>query len=295
MHLTNYSLNKRAEGFVHSAGGGDADETGGNSGGGTEDSGTKRTLSSLWRRLEVELGPERADGVRAQVDEIIVRTLIASEASLNDTAERHLPAAGRATPLPVRSGFQLFGFDVMLDEAAKPWLLEVNADPSIHTDSPLDLRVKGSMLVDALNVVGLPVTSPQVPGEVAAEQYRQRSSSWMAAAPAAAPAPAAAAAVEGRRWSKAGAGSGGSSAPPPLTAELDAWVAAAAPSRPELESMSEAERIEQWTMHLVNAEFVRSRASRWRRLLPSKRSDEYRPLFEEECTGRTLHHLPFEV
>lgn len=37
---------------------------------------------------------------------------------------------------------QVFGFDVMLDVDAKPWLLEVNLDPALKTDAPLDLRIK---------------------------------------------------------------------------------------------------------------------------------------------------------
>ena len=36
--------------------------------------------------------------------------------------------------------FQLFGFDVMLDANCRPWLLEVNLDPALGTESPLDLE-----------------------------------------------------------------------------------------------------------------------------------------------------------
>merc|ERR1719382_2223098 len=53
--------------------------------------------------------------------------------------------------------FQLFGFDVMLDAEARPWLLEVNLDPALRTESPLDLKVKSRMLLDLLNLVGVPV------------------------------------------------------------------------------------------------------------------------------------------
>jgi hypothetical protein len=50
----------------------------------------------------------------------------------------------------------------MLDANAKPWLLEVNLDPALKTDSPLDLRIKSNMLVDLLNVVAVPIPSAQV-------------------------------------------------------------------------------------------------------------------------------------
>jgi len=49
----------------------------------------------------------------------------------------------------------------MLDAHAKPWLLEVNLDPALRTESPLDLKIKSQMLIDLLNVVGMPV--PSVP------------------------------------------------------------------------------------------------------------------------------------
>ena len=45
----------------------------------------------------------------------------------------------------------------MLDADAKPWLLEVNLDPALKTDSPLDLRVKTKMLVDLLNTISVPI------------------------------------------------------------------------------------------------------------------------------------------
>eukprot|EP00966_Prymnesium_polylepis_P025037 577413-Prymnesium_polylepis.1 len=65
--------------------------------------------------------------------------------------------AATARGEPTRNCFQIFGFDVMLDADSKPWLLEVNGDPQLTTQSPVDLRVKASMLVDTLNVVGMPL------------------------------------------------------------------------------------------------------------------------------------------
>ena len=51
--------------------------------------------------------------------------------------------------------FHILGFDIMLDAAAKPYLLEVNHSPSFSTDSPLDEKVKGELISDAINMLGL--------------------------------------------------------------------------------------------------------------------------------------------
>ena len=51
--------------------------------------------------------------------------------------------------------FELLGFDVLIDSDLKPWLMEVNLSPSLATDSPLDLKIKSSLFVDTLNLVGI--------------------------------------------------------------------------------------------------------------------------------------------
>lgn len=51
--------------------------------------------------------------------------------------------------------FELLGFDILIDQDLKPWLMEVNLSPSLATDSPLDLKIKSSLFVDTLNLVGL--------------------------------------------------------------------------------------------------------------------------------------------
>ncbi len=47
------------------------------------------------------------------------------------------------------------GFDVLVDNELKPWLLEVNLSPSMQADSPLDWQIKGSLLADTFNLVGI--------------------------------------------------------------------------------------------------------------------------------------------
>lgn len=51
--------------------------------------------------------------------------------------------------------FELFGYDVMLDANLTPWLIEVNLSPSLQTDSPLDLKIKTSLIKDCFTLVGI--------------------------------------------------------------------------------------------------------------------------------------------
>ena len=96
-----------------------------------------------------------------QVDDLVVKTLIAAEPTISQSIHDNIPSSNRGEPN--RTCFQVFGFDVMLDAHAKPWLLEVNLDPALRTESPLDLKIKSQMIIDLLNVVGMPVPPPPPP------------------------------------------------------------------------------------------------------------------------------------
>ncbi|ELU04904.1 hypothetical protein CAPTEDRAFT_72974, partial [Capitella teleta] len=49
--------------------------------------------------------------------------------------------------------FELYGFDIMVDENFKPWLLEVNFSPSLTSDCQVDLIVKKPMLHDLIDIL----------------------------------------------------------------------------------------------------------------------------------------------
>ena len=49
--------------------------------------------------------------------------------------------------------FEVYGYDVLLDEQLKPWLIEVNASPSLSTTTEMDRNLKMSVINDAFNVV----------------------------------------------------------------------------------------------------------------------------------------------
>jgi Tubulin-tyrosine ligase family len=49
----------------------------------------------------------------------------------------------------------LQGYDILLDEACKAWLLEVNHSPSFSVDSCVDAEVKEGLIRGALDIVGI--------------------------------------------------------------------------------------------------------------------------------------------
>jgi len=51
--------------------------------------------------------------------------------------------------------FQILGFDILLDNDLKPWLLEVNQTPSFNDDTPVDKQVKGALIEDTLRLINV--------------------------------------------------------------------------------------------------------------------------------------------
>lgn len=51
--------------------------------------------------------------------------------------------------------FEVLGFDILLDEKAKPILLEINHSPSFATDAPIDIKIKTELIKDSLTLLGL--------------------------------------------------------------------------------------------------------------------------------------------
>ena len=49
--------------------------------------------------------------------------------------------------------FELFGFDIMIDNKYKPWLLEVNSSPAMAMDGPADSKVKPDLIKDTLRLI----------------------------------------------------------------------------------------------------------------------------------------------
>ena len=133
MHLTNYSVNSKTEGFTM---GEDASE---------DDVGFKWSLSALRRHFD-ETGVDY-DVVWAKIKDIVVKTLMCAESKMNTLVKMHVPDR--------RICYELFGFDIMLDASHQPWLIEVNTGPSLSAPSSLDMHIKHRMVANLFNLVGV--------------------------------------------------------------------------------------------------------------------------------------------
>ena len=61
--------------------------------------------------------------------------------------------------LPRASGynncFELLGFDILIDEDLKLWLLEINLTPSLVPENELDFNIKSNLVADLFSLTGI--------------------------------------------------------------------------------------------------------------------------------------------
>ncbi|XP_074031990.1 tubulin monoglutamylase TTLL4 isoform X2 [Leptinotarsa decemlineata] len=123
MHLTNYSINKLSSQYTANE---DANAC----------QGHKWTLSKLMEYLEEANIDTTA--LWKNLKQLVIKTIIACEAPIVQLCEENMNNKYNC--------YELFGIDVLLDENLKPWLLEVNISPSLHSSSPLDSHIKGPLV-----------------------------------------------------------------------------------------------------------------------------------------------------
>ena len=111
----------------------------------------KNNFTSKWSLVEYRNYFKKMDrndlinNIWAQIEDIIIKSLLTvssdncKEISVNKN----------------NSLFELYGYDILIDESFKAWLLEVNVNPSLHCTSPLDLSIKTDLVTDVFNIIGI--------------------------------------------------------------------------------------------------------------------------------------------
>lgn len=118
MHLCNYSINKYHSDYIK------ANEQ-------EEDVGHKWTFSALLRHLSQQ-GSDTEE-LMANIEDVIVKSILACTQSVASACRMFVPSGNNC--------FELYGYDILIDDQLKPWLLEVNMSPSLGIDTPLDTKV----------------------------------------------------------------------------------------------------------------------------------------------------------
>mmetsp|Transcript_4646 Transcript_4646/g.10920 ORF Transcript_4646/g.10920 Transcript_4646/m.10920 type:complete len:652 (+) Transcript_4646:19-1974(+) len=133
MHLTNFSINYESDSFED-----------------TEDgaTGSKRSL-----RVVLDSCVEDGDAVWTEIAACVSKTLLAILPKMEENYDRYFGRM-RGGAADARSAcFEILGFDFILDEDERLYLLEVNSAPSLSTPTTLDEEIKSSMLGEAFRLL----------------------------------------------------------------------------------------------------------------------------------------------
>ena len=128
IHLTNVAIQKHNDDYNSKHGG-------------------KWHVQNLRLYIESTYGLEASNKLFQGMDQLIIHSLKAVQnVMIND---RHC--------------FECYGYDVLIDADLKPWLVEVNASPSLSTTTESDRIMKLSLLRDIYSIVaaGVPAVVPE--------------------------------------------------------------------------------------------------------------------------------------
>jgi tubulin polyglutamylase TTLL6/13 len=137
MHLTNYAINKNSMGFMQ------------NSAAVADFIGSKRSFKFVLRYLKNVMNADTCKLMR-EIKDMIIKMMISAQPHLAQAYKNY-----QIDDYENSMAFEILGLDILLDDNCKPYLLEVNHAPSFGTDSPLDEKIKGQVIYDTLNLLGL--------------------------------------------------------------------------------------------------------------------------------------------
>ncbi|PVD21451.1 hypothetical protein C0Q70_19624 [Pomacea canaliculata] len=120
IHLTNVAVQKTAPDY-------------------DPEKGCKWSTQQLRKYLTAKHGVEKMNQIFRDIDNIIIRSLQSvQKIIIND---KHC--------------FEMYGYDILLDDQLKLWLIEINASPSLTASGKEDYDLKFGLLDDVLNVLDL--------------------------------------------------------------------------------------------------------------------------------------------
>lgn len=119
-HLTNVAIQKTAPDYK-------------------AEKGCKWLLRNLKLFLITKHGQETTMKLFTEIEALVIRSLLSVQKIM--IQDKHC--------------FEVYGYDILIDQDLKPWLLEVNASPSVSAETQWDYDLKHAMLNDAFNVIDI--------------------------------------------------------------------------------------------------------------------------------------------
>uniref|UniRef100_A0A8C0IVJ0 Tubulin--tyrosine ligase-like protein 9 n=1 Tax=Chelonoidis abingdonii TaxID=106734 RepID=A0A8C0IVJ0_CHEAB len=120
VHLTNVAVQKTAPDY-------------------DPEKGCKWMIQRFRQYLTAKHGAEAVETLFAEMDNIFIKSLQSVQKVI--ISDKHC--------------FELYGYDILIDQDLKPWLLEVNASPSLTASSQEDYELKCRLLKDTLHIVDM--------------------------------------------------------------------------------------------------------------------------------------------
>ncbi|XP_071882427.1 probable tubulin polyglutamylase TTLL9 isoform X3 [Anas platyrhynchos] len=120
VHLTNVAVQKTARDY-------------------DPEKGCKWMIQQLRQYLTAKHGAGSVEVLFADMDNIFIKSLQSVQKVI--ISDKHC--------------FELYGYDILIDRNLKPWLLEVNASPSLIASSQEDYELKCHLLKDTLHIVDM--------------------------------------------------------------------------------------------------------------------------------------------
>ena len=143
-HLTNYAVNKNNKNYIQNMQPFEVDYNS-----------SKWTLTSLKQYFEEH--NINSELIFDKIDDIIIKTLISCENNLLTAISKYCSFQENC--------FELYGFDILIDENLNCWLMECNLSPNLHFDAPIDLKIKGEMIAEIFDLIRI------VPYDIRNEVY----------------------------------------------------------------------------------------------------------------------------
>lgn len=116
--------------------------------------------------INAATGVERTDALFWEIQMIVLRSLLSVQPVCHQYGYT-TSATGIATHFAYvqimihdKHCFELYGYDIIIDADLRPWLLEVNASPSLTANTNEDYAMKSEMLHGMLDIIDMDKVPP---------------------------------------------------------------------------------------------------------------------------------------